>query len=228
MMVQDSKLLCSLDHREWGRPPQLPWSVRSVWKHKDMLWGGFSLFFCVFTLVWYCYIHDSIAQMDFHLFLTVFCVLACRSWALAMWRWTPAALAARTAWRKSSLSHWTTPASRTSTKVILLLFLHVFCLLYILIYISLQWWAWFLKNTERDQPVNWSITFISRIYHRYTRISVVRYVLIWWNNALLFQCTDAFLVCNIINYLIFTLEESLRKGCIELGFNCGAATEFNI
>ena len=51
-----------------------------------MGWVFFVLFFCVFTLVWYCYIHDSIGQMYFCLFLTVSCVLACRSWALAMWR----------------------------------------------------------------------------------------------------------------------------------------------
>lgn len=33
MMDQDTKLLCSRDLRGWERPPQLPWSVRSVWKH---------------------------------------------------------------------------------------------------------------------------------------------------------------------------------------------------
>lgn len=30
MMDQDTKLLCYLDLRGWARPPQLPWSVRSV------------------------------------------------------------------------------------------------------------------------------------------------------------------------------------------------------
>lgn len=46
------------------------------------------------------------------------CMWACRSWASASWRWTPAVLAAKTVWRKSSQSHLTTPASRVSTKVI--------------------------------------------------------------------------------------------------------------
>lgn len=33
-----------------------------------------------------CYIHDSVGKMDLCLLLTVSCVLACRSWASAMWR----------------------------------------------------------------------------------------------------------------------------------------------
>lgn len=138
-MDRASKLLCCLVLRGWGRPPQLPWSVRSVWKHTQADFGNtLVLYFCLYSLCIHplehiilkccCTHYSEPGQMmswtwTFYFDLTVLislfcvCVSACRSWASATWRWTPAVLAAKTAWRKSLQSRSTTPASRTSTKV---------------------------------------------------------------------------------------------------------------
>lgn len=97
---QGSKLLCSPDLQEWGRPPQRHWSVRSVWKRT------FPAQFVVVLL-----------RFPLHLCICV----VWRSCASVTWRWTPAAPAAKTVWRKWSQSRWTTPVLKISTKVIHLL-----------------------------------------------------------------------------------------------------------
>lgn len=101
MMDQDTRLLCSLDPQGSGRPLQLPWSVRLVssWFEKCLLW----------------ILGDDLWLLCLDLF-----VLTCRSWASAMWKWMPAAHAAKTAWRMLSQSRLTIRASKTSTKVFFL------------------------------------------------------------------------------------------------------------
>lgn len=103
-MDQDTKRLCCPDLQEWERPPQLPSSARSV---------------DVFPVapVWLNRVFSRDFFDPFSLKMFVFMV-TCRSWAWAMWRWTPAVPAARTVWRTLLQNQLTTPALKTSTKVI--------------------------------------------------------------------------------------------------------------
>lgn len=83
------------------------------------LWGQCTAFqFLQLVPVWFNWLWVERFSLNFSP-LTFVVMATNRSWASAMWRWMPAVRAARTIWRMLLQNQSTTPASKTSTKVIL-------------------------------------------------------------------------------------------------------------